>query len=115
MGELAKKALETIQKQGDQEIEPTKAQPLPPVGILYTRIWGNLVGEIVWVVGSTEEMTALVQRGVKEAIYTADEIRRMKTLTPEEVKVIHMTKKTFPGAEITEARDDERLQPTRQK
>jgi hypothetical protein len=102
MGELAKKALETIQKQGDQEIEPTKAQPLPPVGIPYTRIWSNLVQEIIWVVGGIEEVGILVQRGTKEVIYTADEIKQMKDFTPEEVKAVHATKKVFPGATITE-------------
>jgi hypothetical protein len=100
MGELARKALEAMEKQGEQVIEPTKTQSVPP-----TRMWSNLLGEIVWVVDGVEEMAAMVQKRLTEVIYTSDEIRRMKAFTPEEVKAIHMTKKTFPGAAIVQEKE----------
>jgi hypothetical protein len=98
MGELARKALEAMEKQAEQVIEPMKIEPMPP-----RKIWSNLLREIIWVVGSVEEMDLLVKRVLTEVIYTADEISSMKQFTPEEVKAVHATKRIFPGAAIMEA------------
>ena len=64
------------------------------------KIYSRLFNEEIWLAVTKEEMEVLVSRGVKEVVYMAGEIPVLKDLDKDRLKVVHMIKKTLPGAAL---------------
>jgi ribosomal protein L29 len=62
------------------------------------RIYSRVLGDTLWLCWDEEEMRKLIAQGVKEPVYIADEILTLRKKTLEELKKIHMIKRTFPGS-----------------
>lgn len=72
------------------------------------KIYSKLLDSYLWIVETEADMHALKAReATTEAIYTYDEIGRLKGLSKSALQAIHMTKKTFPGSIVEQTKPRE--------
>jgi hypothetical protein len=80
-----------------------------PIGRVAYRIYSEILQAFLWVVDTDEDMKALRGKNVTEPIYTADEIRKLKSTSKEGLKTIHEAKKIFEDSKVE---DDEPREET---
>ena len=66
------------------------------------KIYSEILGCYLWVVETDEDMHSLRSQGITEAIYTTDEIRKLKDLSKDSLKEIHKAKEVFPESKVEE-------------
>jgi hypothetical protein len=67
------------------------------------KVYSNILQAYLWVVDTDEDMHSLrASQGITEAIYTADEIKELKKLPKEALKVINRVKEVFLMSTIEE-------------
>lgn len=81
-------------QEGDTDV---KAKMAP------VKIFSNLFNESLWLVADDEEMKVMVSKGVKEAIYTAQDIVLLRERDESSLKAVHTTKKVFPGSTVVQS------------
>ena len=70
---------------------------IEPVGRVAYRVYSEILEAFLWVVADDEDMkTPRTSQKVTEPIYTADEIRKLKGIDKEELKMVHKVKTEFP-------------------
>lgn len=99
-GEMELKAGQVITLPKDKAISLIEAGKIIPVERVAYRIYSEILHAYLWVVDTDEDMHFLRGRGVSEAIYTADEIRKLKGMDKENLKAIHRVKEVFEDSKI---------------
>ncbi|ODS34504.1 MAG: hypothetical protein SCARUB_00380 [Candidatus Scalindua rubra] len=66
------------------------------------KIYSKILDDYLWIVANGKELQELVTEGVKDVIYTQEEVSRMidECVSKEGLKVIHKVKKSFTGATV---------------
>jgi hypothetical protein len=78
-----------------------------PIGRVAYRIYSEILQAFLWVVDTDEDMKALRGKNVTEPIYTADEIRKLKSTSKEGLKTIHEAKKIFEDSKVKDVKPRE--------
>ncbi len=63
------------------------------------KVYSEILQAYLWVVDTDEDMHS---QGVSEAIYTADEIKKLKGLSQDSLREIHKVKEVFENSKIKE-------------
>jgi hypothetical protein len=79
---------------------------IPTEKVAY-RIYSEILQAFLWVVDTDEDMKALRGKNVTEPIYTADEIRKLKSTSKEGLKTIHEAKKIFEDSKVKDVKPRE--------
>lgn len=66
------------------------------------RVYSEILQTYLWVVETDQDMHSLRSKGVKEAIYSTEEIQKLKDLDNDSLREIHIIKETFPESNIEE-------------
>ena len=66
------------------------------------KVYSELLDCNLWLVATEKDMKALRQQGVKEAIYTAEEIKRLSSLGKDFLNGLHRFKEVFSEGTIEE-------------
>ncbi len=64
------------------------------------RLYSEVLGVYLWVVKNDKDMRSLVAQGIAEAVYTADEVRKLKGLSVEGLKAVHEAKVIFENSRV---------------
>ena len=99
-GELQLQPGQIINLPSDKAIKPIYEGRIKPLEKVAYRIHSELLGDDLWLVESKESMTKLLSEGIKEPIYTHQEIGKLQRVSGERLKVIHNIKTLFPGSMI---------------
>lgn len=92
-----------------QKVRLSKEEAIPliqdgliqPIEKVAYRIYSNILQSYLWVVDTDEDMHSLrASQGVSDAIYTADEIKKLKGLSSESLREIHKVKEVFENSKI---------------
>lgn len=103
-------------QQGEIELQPGQIITLPkdkairllndgkitPIEKVTYKVYSEVLGCYLWVVDTNEDMHTLMSQGFSEAIYSADEIKKLKGMDKDSLKTIHKAKETFPESTIKE-------------
>lgn len=73
---------------------------ITPVERAAYRIYSEILQAYLWVCETDADMHSLRGQGITEAVYTADEIRKLKGMDAEALKAIHQVKEVFENSEI---------------
>ena len=76
---------------------------IPTNNVAY-KIYSNILQAFLWVVDTDEDMWALRKEGVRETIYTSDEVRKLKGISKEGLKRVHRAKEVFEGSKVRDVR-----------
>lgn len=64
------------------------------------KIYSELLGCCLWVVADDEDMRSLRLQGISEAVYTADEIKKLKGIDKDSLKAVHKVKEVFEDSKV---------------
>lgn len=66
------------------------------------KIYSKVLNDYLWLVGTEKELQEMVAEGIKEAIYTHEEVSRMidEGVSKEGLAAIHKVKRNFPKSTI---------------
>ena len=93
-----------------QKVRLSKEEAMPliqdglilPIEKVAYKIYSEPLQSYLWVVDTDQDMHILRSRGIKEAIYTADEIKKLKGMDKDSLKVIHKVKEVFENSRVEE-------------
>lgn len=105
---LAQKVLERNKKGNSLETARNNDGNSTEIRVAY-KVYSEILGTCLWVVDTDEDMHSLRFQSVPEAIYTKDEIKRLKGIDKDSLKEIHKVKETFSESTIEEIKKSERL------
>ena len=104
---------------GEMEIKPDQIVFLPkeaaikllnegkvePVEKAAVKIYSRILDVYLWIVQDEADREALkASEGVSGAVYTADEVRKLKGASPAALRRVHECKCLFPGAIVREVK-----------
>lgn len=101
----------TITLKEGQRVKLSKEEAIPliqdgliqPIEKVAYRIYSNILQAYLWVVETDKDMHSLRSQGISEAIYTADEIRKLKGIDDKDsLRAIHKVKQVFEDSTIEE-------------
>ena len=101
---------------GEVELHPGQVTALPhdvsvrlinegriaPIEKVSYKIYSKILDDVAWIVATDKELKELVEEGIKETIYTHEEVSRMleEGVSREGLVAIQEIKKGFPGATV---------------
>lgn len=77
---------------------------ITPVEKVAYRIYSNILQAYLWVVDTDQDMHTLRSQEITEAIYTADEIKKLKGLSKDSLIEIHKVKQVFEKSKVMECK-----------
>jgi hypothetical protein len=103
---LANKVLERNSQRNSREKEEkytgnfnTKKGKEVSLRVAY-KVYSEILQAYLWVVFDEKDTETLRSQDIKEAIYTDDEIRKLKSLDKESLKALHKVKEVFENSKI---------------
>lgn len=103
-----------------QKVRLSKEEAIPliqdgliqPIEKVAYRIYSNILQAYLWVTADGEDReTIRASQSVSEAIYTVDEIKKLKGLSKDSLREIHKVKEVFENSKIEQViqrEDDQR-------
>ncbi len=106
-GEIALHPEQVVTLNSDIAIKLLNHGKITPVGKASYRVYSKILEDYLWIVATDKGLKELVAEGVKDAIYTQEEVSRMIDggVSREGLVAIHKVMKTFPGASIQNISD----------
>lgn len=105
-------------KQSEMELQPGQIITLPhdiairllnegkitPIEKVAYKVWSEILQAYLWVVADDEDIKALRAEGISEAVYTADEIEKLKGIDKGSLKAVHKVKKVFESSKVEDVK-----------
>lgn len=104
-GEMELQAGQIITLLQDKAIRLLNEGKITPIGRVAYKIWSEILQAYLWVVDTDQDMHSLRSQGISGAIYTGDEIEKLKSLGKDSLKEIHKVKEVFPESIVEELKD----------
>lgn len=109
---------------GEMEIEPGQVITLPhdkavrllnegkitPIEKVAYKVYSEVLQAHLWVVKTDQDMYSLRSQGMKEAVYTVNELRKLRDLSKDSLKEIHKVKEVFEDSKVEEVIKNETVQ-----
>ncbi|MFH0773890.1 MAG: hypothetical protein V2A53_00125 [bacterium] len=89
----------------DKAIRLLNEGKITPIEKVAYKVYSELLQAHLWVVDTDEDMHSLRSQGISAAIYTGDEIRKLRSLSKDSLKEIHKAKEVFPESIVDEVKD----------
>jgi len=99
-GEIQLQRGQVITIPHDKAIRLLNEGRIIPVDNVAYKVWSEILQAYLWVVDTDQDMHSLKSQGITEAIYKADEIRKLKGISKDSLKEIHKVKEVFPEARV---------------
>jgi hypothetical protein len=64
------------------------------------KIYSEILDHFLWVLQDSSGIDDLISQGVNDAVYTYAEIRKLKGISPDNLRKIHEAKIIFPMSQI---------------
>lgn len=115
-------SFKALTKEGERELQEGQVITLPkdtaikllndgkitPIEKVAYKVYSEILQTYLWVVDTDEDMHSLRGHGISEAIYTADEIKRLKGMDKDSLKAIHKVKEVFENSNVEQIFPKER-------
>jgi hypothetical protein len=88
--------------QSDVAIRFISEGKITPIGEVAYKIYSKILGDYLWIVASDRDLQDLVDEGIKETIYTQEEVSRIidEDVSKEGLTALHKVKGVFPAATV---------------
>ncbi len=82
---------------------------ITPIGEVAYKIHSKILGDDLWIVPSDRELQDLVDEGIKETIYTQEEVSRMidADVSKGGLTALHKVKGAFPAATVEDIESEQ--------
>jgi hypothetical protein len=106
-GELELQAGQIITLPHNTAIRLLNEGKITPIERVAYKVYSEPLQAYLWVVETDQDMHSLRSRGIKEAIYTSNEIKKLKGIDKDTLKEIHKVKEVFETSKIEEVKTRE--------
>ena len=110
-------SFKALTSEGEMELQPGQVITLPhdkairllnegkitPIEKVAYKVYSEILQAYLWIVETDEDMHSLRSQGIKEAIYSHDEIRTLKGGEKDSLKAIHQVKEVFEDSHVDKA------------
>lgn len=103
---LTLKKGQKIKLSGDEAIPLIQNGKITPIERVMYKVYSELLGGYLWIVDTDKDMHSLRSQGVSEAIYTEDEIRKLKGISKSSLKEIYKFKEVFEKSKVEEIKKE---------
>jgi len=82
---------------------------ITPIGEVAYKIHSRILGDDLWIVATNRELQDLVNEGIKETIYTQEEVSRMidEDVSKEGLVALHKVKGAFPATTVEDIESEQ--------
>jgi hypothetical protein len=101
-GEMELQSGQLVTLPHDKAIELISEGKIAPVEKVAYKLYSEILQSYFWFVEDDEDMNRLRGQGIKEAIYTKQEIEKIKVAEKDTLKAIHPVKEVFEKSKIVE-------------
>ncbi len=105
-----------LTSEGEMELQPGQVITLPhdkairllneskitPIGKVAYKVYSDILQTTLWIVDTAQDMGNLRSQGIKKAIYSHDEIKKLNGLSKDSLKEIHKVKEVFENSKVEE-------------
>lgn len=99
-GTLTLKKGQAIKLSKEEAIPLIEEGKIIPVEKVAYRIYSKILETYLWVVETDQDLHSLKSQGVAGAIYTGEEIQKLKGLGKDSLKEIHKVKEVFENSKV---------------
>lgn len=92
----------------DKAIRLLNEGKITPTEKVAYRIYSEILESFLWITADDEDMHLLRSQGKTEAVYTKDEIKKLRGLSKDSLIEIHRVKEVFESSRIKEVKIKER-------
>jgi hypothetical protein len=101
-GEIELQAGQIITLPHDKALRLLNEGKITPIERAAYKVYSEILQAYLWVVDTAEDMGFLRSQGISEAIYTTNEIRKLKGISKDSLKEIYKVKEVFEGSKVEE-------------
>ena len=101
-GEMQLEAGQVITLSSEKAIRLLNEGKITPIEKVAYKVWSEILQGYLWIVETAQDMHSLRSQGFSEAIYTSDEVQKLKGMTSESLREIHKVKEVFLKSNIEE-------------
>jgi hypothetical protein len=101
-GTLTLKEGQKIRLSKDEAISLIEDGSIRPIERVAYKVYSEILQTYLRIVETDQDMYSLRSQGVSEAIYTADEISKLKGIDKDSLKAIHKAKEVFQQSKVEE-------------
>ncbi|OGW36958.1 MAG: hypothetical protein A2Y97_10155 [Nitrospirae bacterium RBG_13_39_12] len=101
-GEMEPQPGQVITLPHDKAIRLLNEGKITPIERVAYKVYSEILQAYLWIVDTDQDMHSLRSQEVSEAIYTADEIRKLKGGEKDSLKAIHQVKEVFEDSHVDE-------------
>jgi len=102
-GTITLKEKQRIKLSKDEAVPLIQDGLIQPVERVAYKVYSEILQAYLWIVDTDQDMHSLRSQGITEAIYSADEIKKLEGMERDSLKAIHQIKEVFPESSIEEA------------
>lgn len=99
-GEMELQTGQIITLPHDKALRLLNEGKITPIEKVAFKVYSEILQAYLWVADTDQDMHSLRSQGVNEAIYTADEIKKLKGMDKDSLREIHKVKEVFPESTI---------------
>ncbi len=110
-GEMELHPGQVITLQDHVAIELLNTGRITPIGKVTYKIQSKILEDYLWLVATDEELQELVAEGIKEAIYTHEDINKLDGMSKDGLRKINIIKRGLPGSTVEEIRQKNKNAP----
>jgi len=111
-GEMELQPRQIIALQSEKALKLLSEGKITPIEKVAYKVWSEILQTYLWIVDTDEDMHSLRSQGISEAIYIAEEIKKLKGMDKEGLKAVHQVKKVFPESSIEEIKNHDKRSTT---
>ena len=104
---------QVIQLSRSEAIPLIQSYLIQPLERVAYKVYSEVLQAYLWVVDTDADMHALRSQGITEAIYTADEIKKLKGIDKDSLRAIHKVKEVFENSKVEEIKTKEEIKDER--
>lgn len=99
-GETELPAGQVITLPKEKAIKLLNEGKITPIEKVAYKVYSEILGCCLWIVNIEKDMKTLRSDGIHDPAYSYEEIRKLKGMNVEGLKVIHKVKETFENAKV---------------
>jgi hypothetical protein len=99
-GTIKLTAGQTVELSPAKALRLLEAGKISPVERVAYRVFSEVLQSHLWVVYGPEDMHAIRTHGISEPVYSAEEIKKLKGASKEDLRTIQEVKTAFPASVV---------------
>ena len=108
-GEIELKPGQVVTLPHDKAIKLLNEGKITSVEKVAYKVYSEILQGYLWIVDTDHDLSSFGDRGITEAIYTGDEIKKLKRIDKDVLKELHKVKEVFENSIVEQVKPREKI------